>query len=316
MTFRGSSAAGFLSTFLLALLMVSSTSCLVRRRLITRKGGGATQTLLNTDKDTLIREVARQYAAVNSLNATVDMVPALGTANKGKITEYKDVRAYIVFRKPADIRIIGLYPVVRNKAFDMVSNGSRFRIFIPSRNRFLEGLNTTQQLSENKLENLRPQHFLDALLVRPIDPAKEQTLLENLTDEDNANYIVSVLATGAAGQPFLQRQLWFDRLNLRMARQLIFDPSGNILTDARYNDWQRYDNVLFPKHVEINRPQDEYGVVITMVKVDINKPVTDDKFTLEQPPGTELRVVGEPAPPQASPTPPPAPATKKGSARK
>src|SRR6185295_7401484 len=112
--------------------------------------------------------------AIRDFNSTVDMVPALGTAEKSKITEYKDVRAYILFRKPTDIRIIGLYPVVRNKAFDMVSNGIRFRVYIPSKNRFLEGSNTTQQLSENKLENLRPQHFLDALLVRPIDPASEQ----------------------------------------------------------------------------------------------------------------------------------------------
>jgi len=280
--------------------------------LITRKGGQATQTLLNTDKETLVREIARQYAAVNSLNATVDMVPALGTANKGKITEYKDVRAYILFRKPEDIRIIGLYPVVRNKAFDMVSNGSRFRVYIPSKNRFLEGLNTSQQLSENKLENLRPQHFLDALLVRPIDPATEKIFLENLTDEDNANYIVSTISNGPTSEPILVRQLWFDRLNLRMVRQLIFDSSGDILTDARYNDWQRYDNVLFPKRIEINRPKDEYGVVITMVKVDINKPVTDDKFTLEQPPGAELRVIGA-APPNSTA---PAPAAQKGSPKK
>ncbi len=56
------------------------------------------------------------------------MTPALGSSEKSKITEYKDVRGYILFRKPTDIRIIGLYPVVRNKAFDMVSNGKDFRL--------------------------------------------------------------------------------------------------------------------------------------------------------------------------------------------
>jgi hypothetical protein len=66
-----------------------------------------------------------------SFSATVDMVPALGSSEKSKITEYKDVRGYILFRKPADIRIIGLYPVVRNKAFDMVSNGKDFRLYLP-----------------------------------------------------------------------------------------------------------------------------------------------------------------------------------------
>ena len=49
------------------------------------------------------------------------MTPALGTAEKSQITEYKDVTGYILFRKPAQIHIIGLYPVIRSKAFDMAS---------------------------------------------------------------------------------------------------------------------------------------------------------------------------------------------------
>src|SRR5436309_602918 len=144
-----------------AVLLLSS--CLARRRVITRGRNTPTQTLLNADKQTLLKMVSTQYASIQTINATVDMVPAIGSANKGKITEYKDVRAYILFRKPAEIRIIGLYPVVRNKAFDMISNATQFRVYIPAKNRFLEGLNSSQELSENKLENLRPQHFLEAL---------------------------------------------------------------------------------------------------------------------------------------------------------
>jgi len=294
--------------------MASSTSCLVRRRLITRKGGQPTQTLLSTDKDSLIKEIAQRYAAIQSFNATVDMTPALGTANKGKITEYKDVRAYILFSKPAHIRIIGLYPVVRNKAFDMVSNGSQFRLYIPAKNRFIEGANEIEKPSPNKLENLRPSHFLEALLVRPIDPAREQTIFENFTDEDNATYILSVITQNAVG-PILERQLWFERLHLQLVRQLIFDANGDILTDARYSDWQYYDHVPFPKQIEIERPKDEYGVVMTIVNMDINKPLTDDKFQLDQPEGTQRQLIGgEPEPPsKPAPAPPPA---KKGRKKK
>src|SRR4029077_4072451 len=104
---------------------------------------------------------------IDNFNATVDMTPALGTTEKSRVTEYKDVRGYILFRKPSDIRIIGLYPVVRNTAFDMVSNGSDFKLYVPVKNRFLVGSNEVQRPSENTLENLRPQHFLEALLVRP-----------------------------------------------------------------------------------------------------------------------------------------------------
>ena len=80
---------------------------------------------------------------------------------------------------------------------------------------------------------------------------------------------------------------------MRLTRQLIFDPSGNILTDARYTDWQYYDNVPFPKHIEINRPRDEYSVVIDIVKMDINAGVPDARFVLEQPEGSVLQVLGQ-----------------------
>jgi hypothetical protein len=44
-------------------------------------------------------------------------------------------------------------------------------------------------------------------------------------------------------------------------------------------------------------------VVLTVVKMEINRGVSNDKFVLEQPEGTQLQVLGQPAP-----TPPPAPA--------
>jgi len=272
------------------------SSCFVRRRLIVRPGGNgnAAPTLLVTDREALLGVIRREYSAIQDFSATVDMTPVLGSAEKSKITEYKDVRGFILLRKPNDIRIIGLFPVVRNKAFDMVSTGNTFRLYVPTQNQFVEGSNDLIELSKNKIENLRPSHFLDALLVRPVDPARDKLLLENFTDEDNAYYILQVIHS-SAGELHLDRNIWFNRLNLQISRQLIFDENGNILTDARYSDWRAYDNVPFPKHIEINRPRDEYGVVIDVVKMDINKGVASDKFQLSQPAGTKLRVLGQPA---------------------
>src|SRR5579863_3308454 len=267
------------------------TSCLARRRVITRGKSAPTQTLLTAAKADLLSRIAAEYESIGSFSATVDMVPSVVSAIKGRITEYKDVRAFILFRKPEHIRIVGLYPVVRNTAFDMASNGTQFRLYIPSKNRFVEGPNELTAPSPNKLENLRPGVFLDALLVTPVDANKEISVPEDFTDEDNAAYIIHVLRNHA-GQLTLARNIWFDRLNLRVVRQVIFDPSGEIMTDARYSEWQNYNGVPFPKVIDINRPKDEYGVVITVVKMDLNKPIADDKFVLTQPDGTTLQVLG------------------------
>ncbi|MDE3167230.1 MAG: DUF4292 domain-containing protein, partial [Acidobacteriota bacterium] len=271
---------------LVVLAALISTSCLVRRRAIVRNGARPNHPLLVADRQSLVDAVARQYGAIDDLSAEVNMTPALGTTEKNKVTEYKDVRAYILFRRPADIRIIGLYPVVRNKAFDMVSTGPDFKLYIPARDRFLVGRNDVIHPSPNKIENLRPQHFLEAIFVHPILPS-DKLLMENYTDEDNAYYIIHVVRENDGEQQLLlTRTIWFDRTNLRLARQLIFDKNGNIVTDARYSDWKAFDNVAFPKHIEINRPRDEYAVVIDIVKMDINKGVGEDKFVLNQPEGT------------------------------
>ena len=288
---------------LLCVCLLGSTSCLVRRRVIARKGGNAKQVLLTTTKASLLDRVARLYNMVHDFTATVDMTPALGSAESNRITEYKDVRGYVLFRKPDMIRMIGLYPVVRNKAFDMVSNGSEFRLYIPARDRFLVGRNEPGIPSKNKLENLRPQHFVDALLVKPPEDG-EQPVLENLTDEDNANYILYLVVSGPDGLR-LSRSIWFDRYKLNMVRQIHYDPAGNIVSDARYGDWQSYDGVPFPKNIEINRPRDEYAVVLSVVKLDMNKGIADDKFVLEQPVGSVLQLVGKNPPPVTLPNPEP-----------
>jgi Domain of unknown function (DUF4292) len=240
------------------------------------------------------------------------MTPAVGSSEKSKITEYKDVRGYILFRKPADIRIIGLYPVVRNKAFDMVSTGNNFRLYVPSQNRFLVGSNELPARSTNKIENLRPQHFLEAMLVSPMQP-NEKADFENFTDEDNAVYILHFIHVLPNGELEATRSIWFSRINLQLARQLVFDPAGNILTDARYSDWHNYNGVPFPKEIDIDRPQDEYAVVLSIVKMEINRGVSSDKFVLAQPEGTRLEVLGQ-KPPPAEPA--PAQAATKGKKKK
>jgi hypothetical protein len=277
------------------------TSCLARRRVITRNKSTPTQALLTADKDSLLGRINNLYQAIQTLNITANLVPAIGSVNKGKITEYKDVTAYILFKKPNEIRIVGLYPVVRTTAFDMVSNGSDFRLYIPAKSRFIEGRSELSAPSPNKLENLRPSVFLDAMFVRPPE-SKQSTALTDFTDEDTAAYILHDIFNDAHGEVHIGREIWFDRLTLNIARQIIFDPNGEIVTDARYSEWTRYNGVPFPKVIDINRPKDEYGVVLTVVKAEINKPITDEKFVLQQPEGTTLHVLGE-KPAQQAPQP-------------
>jgi outer membrane lipoprotein-sorting protein len=286
----------------LALVLgLASSSCLYTKRVILRHGkkvSAATAPPLKTaTRDELSARIANFYDAINSFQATVDMTPSIGSVYTGSITEIKDVRAHVLFRKPASIRIIGQYPVVRTIAFDMVSNGTDFKVFLPSKSLFEVGSNSAPRTSKNKLENLRPEDFLSSMLIQPRDPSTETASRLDFVDEDNALYILFILKKASNGDPIFVRGIWFDRIDLNIVRQTVYDESGALVSDTRYSKWQQYNGVMFPAHIDINRPKDEYGVVldITEMQMNINFPDDpDDKFILNQPEGAQLRAIGAP----------------------
>lgn len=255
-------------------------------------------------RDDLVARVADLNKKVQSFQATVDMTPSTGSVYKGEITEYRDIRGYILFRRSETIRIIGQYPVVRTTAFDMVSDGKEFRISFPAKSMFVIGENAAPTTSSNKLENWRPQAFLDAMLIQPVDPARGEmaTLLDD-TDEEQAFYFLLIQRKDEQGNIVPLRSIYFDRVDLQIVRQKVYGPDGITLSDTRYSNWKDYSGISFPDTIDINRPVDGYGVVLDVVKMEMDPKLTDQQFALAQPPGYKLQVIGSPpiVPPQPAP---------------
>jgi len=82
------------------------------------------------------------------------------------------------------VRVIGQAPVVATNIFDMVSDGEMFRIFIPSKNTFLVGATSLARASKKPIENLRPQHVVEALFW-PEFPAGANVLFEQFDADLN-----------------------------------------------------------------------------------------------------------------------------------
>src|ERR1700676_1945842 len=118
---------------------------------------------MEASEDQLLSSYNEQARAVRSLQATVDLVPSTGTTYSGVIEEYHDVPGFILAERPAMVRVIGQAPVVATNIFDMVSEGKTFRIFIPRKTCFLVGSPSVTRDSSKPIENLRPQHVVDAL---------------------------------------------------------------------------------------------------------------------------------------------------------
>ena len=283
-------------TILLLLLAVLPLSgCLFRSRKVEQTF--STAPLKSATQQELIEFIDKQAAKVQSLQATVDIDTSVGGIKKGKVTDYQQIRGYVLARKPSMLRMIGLMPIVRNKAFDMVSDGKFFKLWIPPKNRFVVGRNDVQtKETQSPIESIRPQQIYDALLIPQIDPKNEIAVMENdyetVTDSkghrvQQPDYEVAVIRKDG-GTWFLSRKIVFSRIDLQPHRQLIYNENGDLATNIRYDAYKDYEGVSFPSQIEIWRPAEEYDITLTMVKAEINSPMPDDKFALAQPPGAEV----------------------------
>jgi len=286
-----------------------TTACLFRTRPVEEQYSKAP--LKESSQQGLIDSVNQQAEAIRSLKATADIDTSAGGVKKGHYTDYKEIRGYVLARKPASLHMIGLTPIVRTTAFDMVSDGTQFKLWIPPRNRFVVGLNQMPTPNTDQpMENIRPQNFYDALLIPPIDTGSGSELAvmepsyETLHDAKGhpilqEDYELVVIRTNGDRGGVLARRIVFSRTDLKPRRQLIYDENGKLATDARYAEYRDYDGVSFASRIEIVRPQEEYDITLNMLKVEINKPLTDDQFVLEQPAGAEVVHLDRPQSSQA-----------------
>src|SRR5258708_13846624 len=90
-------------------------------------------------------------------------------------------------------------------AYEMVSDGQEFKLWIPPRNKFVVGSNNGDNYQPDKrLENMRPQYIYDALLIPAIgqdEIAGLENAYETVLDAkkhrvDQPNYQLAVIRNG------------------------------------------------------------------------------------------------------------------------
>jgi hypothetical protein len=289
-----------LLTLALFLAVLSTSGCMFRTRPVEEQYSKAP--LKESTQQGLIDSINQQAEAIRSLKATVDIDSSVGGMKKGHVTDYKEIRGIVLARQPDALHMIGLMPIVRTTAFDMVSDGQDFKVWIPPKNKFVIGKNAVETANTDQpMENIRPQNIYEALLIRRIDPNTEIAVLENgyetlhdgkghrVLQDDYELTVIQRYEKGCtqtcAEHPWLERKIIFGRTDLKPHQQIIYSEDGSVATDAKYAAYKDFDGTVFPSRIEIYRPQEEYDITLNMLKVDINKALTDDQFTLEQPPG-------------------------------
>lgn len=234
---------------------------------------------------------------VSSFNANAHAIQTMSlklnlSAKTGK-HKYPKITAYLLVRKPGDIRLWGTFTLV-GKLFDMASNGQHFELSLPTRNQFFVGLNDLiPAKASNPWEKMRPQVILNALLTNPIASGDDVALDPGAPP---ATYQVLVLTDQSDHQQHLQRRITFSRYDLLPHSQDIYDGDGIHFTRATYSDYTVRDNLPIPTKIVIERPVEGYtlGLQLNPNAIVLNRPFNaPNTFQLTPPPGAAVITLGD-----------------------
>lgn len=281
----------------LTLVLPALNGCLVHTRHVPR--AQIPKNVLSAAPGQLVDIINRQYDAINSLSATVTFTATEGGSLNGREKTYTSFSGYILLRKPEALRVIGFLPVVHTRAFDMASNGDTFKLWIPPKNKVIEGTNEVTTESPNAFENMRPSIFVDSLLIREIGPT-DRLMMTVDTDtavdaktkklEIRPEYQLTIAKPQANSNVELpERVIEFSRTDLRPIEEDIYDKNGQIQTEAVYGALQTFGTQRFPGTITIKRPLEQYQILITFQKLKMNLPLSDQQFELKIPEGTPVQ---------------------------
>jgi len=283
------------------LLPLTLSGCFIlstTRRLPVPKAPSVVETVA---PDMLVAQLNQRWAALDTIVATVEIQASVLKTKEGLAKDYTTFRGHILMRKPEMLRVYGQVPVIGTRMFDLVSDGKKFTLWIPSRNKAVKGSNTLRKKSASQIENMRPGFFLDALLVRGLEPDDLYAVTaDTVTVEDPERkhfysvpeYILSIMRRKPGSQELTPvRIVTFHRDDLLPYRQDLYDKDGNLETQVFYSEYADFGTSRYPSTVTIRRPLEEFQIVLTVEKVTENMELKDDQFQFDIPKETVIQLL-------------------------
>ena len=284
---------------LVVAMTVGLTGCFSTTRLVLKTQAPTVYQTASVEQ--VEQQVSDRDAAVKTLRAQVQITATTGGSKEGKLKEYTSFTGYIFVEKPADLRVILQLPFVGSSALDMVSNGETFTLKRASSHGsvWVQGTDKVTTPSKNGLENLRPDVFLDSLLVPGVTAEELVTLTEStriLRPEQKHKdaiaepvYELNVMRVKSGNVLRVERVVKISRVTGLPFEQDIYDESGGVVTQAKYSGYQNYGGIQFPGEIVIRRPKDEYSLKIDVTKLTLNEAFDADQFELAVPEGTTVK---------------------------
>jgi outer membrane lipoprotein-sorting protein len=246
----------------------------------------------------LVKRLNDRWEALNTLTATTEIQATQEKTDTGIATDFPSFRAFILMQKPKMLRVVGQF--FGKGIFDMVSDGSRFTLVMPTKNTVIEGPNDVHEKSANSLENLRPDFFLDAIIIRGLDPDNAYMVAQQTeTVEDAANkhlysepeYVLNVMRRKSGDENQAVRTVIFHRDDMLPYVQYIYDKDGAVETQIFYSNYSVFTAGKYPSKITIKRPQEGIQLVLSVVRIQENVPLPADQFDVKIPDGATIKTL-------------------------
>lgn len=89
------------------------------------------------------------------------------------------------------------------------------------------------------------------------------------------------------------RRLWIERSEMVVVKVETFTESGQVASVVDYSNPARFDGVLLPRAIRLDRPIDGYSLDLRFSEWRVNPGLADSSFALNPPPGAARVILKE-----------------------
>jgi outer membrane lipoprotein-sorting protein len=283
----------------LVTLTPALTGCLTHIRAVPKTHPPAV--VMSAKLDQLLSSVDTRFNQIQTISATVEIVASEGGARQGQIKQFPSFSGFIFLRKPESLRVLMRVPLLGSQALDMVSDGKTWKLWIPPKKMAMTGTSEVANPPQHGLDSLRPKVIFDSLLIRGLTPdqvvdmTQDSRTIPDPKDKkqliEEPDYELTILEPPQSNIAHTLRVIHIGRSTLLPYQQDIYDQNGYVVTQAFYSNYQSFGDIQFPMKIDIKRPQDQYGLAITITKLSLNQKLEDDQFEVKFPEGVPVKTM-------------------------
>jgi len=180
-----------------------------------------------------------------------------------------------VFEKPDRFRIKG-YPQMGPTLFEIVSAGESFWVYIPKEGKvyFSQDLKKGASKADFNLQDLRSTFSVAEVINQPD--------VNKFLEKREKEYILYLV------KKRLLEKVWIGRSDFLVTKIERFDEDGSLALEVSFNEYQKVNDIDFPKEMRIYNPKEKRILTLLIQKVRLNEAIKPEVFQFKAPKGAEI----------------------------